>query len=412
MIGADAVLGRDRRATATASRSASSTTASTRRTRSSPRPGCTYPPGFPKGGTKWTTPKVIVARAFPGPGSGRAGRLAARPAGLVPRHARRRGSPPATRARPRRPGRDHPPVTGLSGVAPHAWLGNYRVFNVPTPVGHVANTPEIVAAFEAAVARRHGRDQLLRRRPADRPGERRDDRDGRERRRRRRRARSSRPATTATTSASARAGSPGHRARRDLGRRRLEHPRLRARAHRRAPRRAGDARSAIPFQPAPARDAPRPWRRATRRSSTSARSPARDGQPGRPAPLRAGRAIRTARRRTLPGRLAAAARSRSSRAATARSSRRRGAHAQAGAIGHRARRQPRRRGERDPGPARRPGRDDLRPRRRRGCARYLATPAAAARDPRRPRVRGDPDRAAAASSRASRPPARPRSATS
>jgi subtilisin family serine protease len=39
----------------------------------------------------------------------------------------------------------------LSGVAPRAQIGNYRVFNVPTPAGHVGNTPEIVAAFEAAV---------------------------------------------------------------------------------------------------------------------------------------------------------------------------------------------------------------------------------------------------------------------
>ena len=42
-------------------------------------------------------------------------------------------------------------MTGLTGVAPRAWLGNYRVFTVPTPIGHVANTPEIIAAFESAV---------------------------------------------------------------------------------------------------------------------------------------------------------------------------------------------------------------------------------------------------------------------
>jgi subtilisin family serine protease len=48
-------------------------------------------------------------------------------------------------------GSDHPATCGLSGVAPRAQLGNYRVFNVPTPGGHVANTPEIAAAFEAAV---------------------------------------------------------------------------------------------------------------------------------------------------------------------------------------------------------------------------------------------------------------------
>ena len=113
--------------------------------------GYSYPPGFPKGGTKWTTPKVIVARAFPGPGSGRAGRLPLDPkesfhgthvAGIA---AGDEGtSAPA--------GSDHPATAGLSGVAPRAWLGNYRVFNVPTPLGNEANSPEIIAAFEAAVA--------------------------------------------------------------------------------------------------------------------------------------------------------------------------------------------------------------------------------------------------------------------
>src|SRR5207248_564990 len=49
-------------------------------------------------------------------------------------------------------GADHPTVANLSGVAPKAWIGNYRVFTVPTPLGHEANTPEIVHAFEAAVA--------------------------------------------------------------------------------------------------------------------------------------------------------------------------------------------------------------------------------------------------------------------
>src|SRR5439155_818211 len=38
--------------------------------------GYSYPAGFPKGQTNLTTPKVIVAKAFPGPGSGPEGRLA------------------------------------------------------------------------------------------------------------------------------------------------------------------------------------------------------------------------------------------------------------------------------------------------------------------------------------------------
>jgi subtilisin family serine protease len=45
-------------------------------------------------------------------------------------------------------------VSGLSGVAPRVHVGNYRVFNVPLPLGGCCsgNTPEIIAAFEAAVA--------------------------------------------------------------------------------------------------------------------------------------------------------------------------------------------------------------------------------------------------------------------
>ena len=112
--------------------------------------GFTYPPGFPKGGRRWTTPKVIVARAFPGPHSGRPGRLA------LDRHASFHGTHvagiAAGDAGTSSPGgNDHPPTTGLSGVAPRAYIGNYRVFNIPTPLGHVANTPEIAAAFESAV---------------------------------------------------------------------------------------------------------------------------------------------------------------------------------------------------------------------------------------------------------------------
>ena len=112
--------------------------------------GFTYPEGFPKGGTKWTTPKVIVARSFVGVGADDASRLAldvkssfhgTHVAGIAAGNAGT--TAPASR--------DHPEVTGLSGVAPRAQIGNYRVFNVPTFAGHVGNTPEIVAAFESAV---------------------------------------------------------------------------------------------------------------------------------------------------------------------------------------------------------------------------------------------------------------------
>jgi minor extracellular serine protease Vpr len=112
--------------------------------------GYAYPAGFPKGGRKWTTPKVIVARAFPGPNSGRPGRLPIdREASFHATHVAGIAAGDSGTCSPG--GRDHPPTCGLSGAAPRAWIGNYRVFNVPTPIGQVANTPEIAAAFEFAV---------------------------------------------------------------------------------------------------------------------------------------------------------------------------------------------------------------------------------------------------------------------
>jgi minor extracellular serine protease Vpr len=113
--------------------------------------GFSYPPGFPKGGRIWTTRKVIVARAFPGPGSGRQGRLALwRPGSFHGTHVA--GIAAGVSGTVVAAGPDHPAVTGLSGIAPRAWIGNYRVFNVPTLTGGLdAFTPEIVLAFEAAV---------------------------------------------------------------------------------------------------------------------------------------------------------------------------------------------------------------------------------------------------------------------
>ena len=61
--------------------------------------------------TKWTTPKVIVARAFPGPGSGEPGSWRST-AGVVPRHARRRHRR-GRRGHDRARRRDHPPTRAL-----------------------------------------------------------------------------------------------------------------------------------------------------------------------------------------------------------------------------------------------------------------------------------------------------------
>jgi subtilisin family serine protease len=105
-----------------------------------------YPPGFPKGQTKYTTPKVIVQRAFAPPSPSwkyaslpfdptesfhatHVAGIAAGDRGIVAR-----GSV-------------------LSGVAPDAYIGNYKALTIPTPgFGLDGNSAEIVAAIEAAVA--------------------------------------------------------------------------------------------------------------------------------------------------------------------------------------------------------------------------------------------------------------------
>ena len=93
---------------------------------------------------------MIVARSFPGPNSGRPGRLAVdRRESFHGTHVAGIAAGDSGTCSPG--GRDHPATCGLSGVAPRAYIGNYRVFNVPTPLGNVANTPEIAAAFESAV---------------------------------------------------------------------------------------------------------------------------------------------------------------------------------------------------------------------------------------------------------------------
>ena len=122
--------------------------------------GFSYPAGFPKGPGGSTTPKVIVARGFAGPGASSApldrdlsfhgtfvaGVIAGSEGTNAPAGARGFCS--------EENGGCHPAVQGLSGVAPRAQVGNYRVFNVPLPLGGCCSgsTPEIVAAFEAAVA--------------------------------------------------------------------------------------------------------------------------------------------------------------------------------------------------------------------------------------------------------------------
>jgi subtilisin family serine protease len=109
--------------------------------------GYVMPAGFPKGQQEYTTAKVIVARAFPPPRA--TWRHAAKPfdqaesshgthvAGIAAGNA-------DTLAQGAR----------ISGIAPRAYIGNYKALTVPTDsgVGLDGNAPEIVAAIEAAVA--------------------------------------------------------------------------------------------------------------------------------------------------------------------------------------------------------------------------------------------------------------------
>ena len=110
--------------------------------------GFSYPAGFPKGDTAYTTPKVIVARAFPSPSTH--WKYAARP--FDPRFSFH-----ATHVAGIAAG-DYDTPSGIggdlvSGVAPKAYLGNYKALTVPTrDFGLDGNSPEIAKAIDQAVA--------------------------------------------------------------------------------------------------------------------------------------------------------------------------------------------------------------------------------------------------------------------
>jgi subtilisin family serine protease len=108
-----------------------------------------YPAGFPKGNTAYTTPKVIVARAFPSPSTH--WKYADRPFDpIYSFHATHvAGIAAGDYNTPTAPNDGSP----ISGVAPKAYLGNYKALTVPTAdYGLDGNSPEIAKAIDQAVA--------------------------------------------------------------------------------------------------------------------------------------------------------------------------------------------------------------------------------------------------------------------
>jgi subtilisin family serine protease len=111
--------------------------------------GFSYPAGFPKGNSAYTTPKVIVARAFPSPSTH--WKYADRPFDPVYSfHATHvAGIAAGDYDTPTAPKGGSP----ISGVAPNAYLGNYKALTVPTAdYGLDGNSPEIAKAIDQAVA--------------------------------------------------------------------------------------------------------------------------------------------------------------------------------------------------------------------------------------------------------------------
>jgi subtilisin family serine protease len=113
--------------------------------------GLTMPPGFPKGDAAFTSAKVIVARAFAPPDAG--WRNADEPFDDVHSSHGLHVAGIAAGTAGTRVG-DGENARVISGVAPLAHIGNYKALTVPTDsgLGLNGNSPELVAAIEAAVA--------------------------------------------------------------------------------------------------------------------------------------------------------------------------------------------------------------------------------------------------------------------
>ncbi|MFL6014157.1 MAG: S8 family peptidase [Gaiellaceae bacterium] len=113
--------------------------------------GYQYPAGYPKGNAAFTTPKVIVARSFVPPGvTGSESTLPFANLGGDDEHGTHVAGIAAGDHGTMAPFFSTQP---LSGVAPAAYLGNYKALAVPSACcGLDGNAPEIAKAIDQAVA--------------------------------------------------------------------------------------------------------------------------------------------------------------------------------------------------------------------------------------------------------------------
>ena len=369
--------------------------------------GMSFPAGFPKGTPGFTTPKVIVARAFFPENLDVGVEAAARRVDLVPRDVRR-GRHRRRREHDRSRERAHDVRSELRRLPrSHHRAGRRRAARAHRQLPRVQPAGAARRLLQRQHARDHrrvrggrrgrdGRHQLLGRRPAVRSGPRPDGAGREQRRRTRASCRSSPPATTAISSVSARSARP-------------RRPRTPSAWQRR--RTAMSSREALTLV-APAASArcrssrrrERSLRRGstpTSRSSTSARSTAQTV-----VPWAASSAVRRCRPGRSPAAIALGTRGGCSFEPKGRNA------SQAGAVGLHARRRSRRRPDGRAVRLRHPRRHDLRPRRRADPPgrRGLGRPRPLPRDRRRAR-RGRDD-VGRACRRASRRPGSPRSTTS
>ncbi len=107
--------------------------------------GYTYPQGFPKGQTAYTTPKVIVARAFAPATPAYANAKLPFDPDLSDHGIHVAGIAAGNNNTLTRTG------LRLSGIAPRAYLGNYKALGIPSQFGANGNSPELAAAIEMAV---------------------------------------------------------------------------------------------------------------------------------------------------------------------------------------------------------------------------------------------------------------------